>query len=148
MKKVLIGVLVVVLLTLAVLFLKPRSAPPGDGGAASTTPASIEDTITVITPLPNTVISSPLHIEGEARGPWFFEASFPVVLVDWDGKIIAQIPAQARSDWMTNDFVPFSADVTFTVPPYGDTGALILRRDNPSGLPQNDQALEIPVRFR
>ena len=99
------------------------------------------------TPLPNQTISSPLIISGQARGSWFFEASFPVFLVDWDGRIIAQGVAQAKSDWMTTGFVPFEATLTFTVDKnvYSNRGALILKKDNPSGLPDNDDSLEIPV---
>ncbi|MHB8903826.1 MAG: Gmad2 immunoglobulin-like domain-containing protein [Patescibacteria group bacterium] len=98
-------------------------------------------------PLPNQVITSPLIIKGQARGSWFFEASFPVVLVDWDGKIIAQGIAQAKSNWMTNEFVPFEATISYVADQnvYSTKGALILRKDNPSGLPANDNALEIPV---
>ncbi len=105
--------------------------------------------IRVQTPIPNQTISSPLIIKGEARGSWFFEASFPVVLTDWDGKIIAQGIAQAKSDWMTNDFVPFTASLNFTADKnaYSKRGSLILRKDNPSGLPENDNALEIPIVF-
>lgn len=99
------------------------------------------------TPLPNQVISSPLIIKGQARGFWFFEASFPVFLVDWDGRIIAQGIANAKSDWMTSEFVPFEATLIFTPDKnvYSDKGALILKKDNPSGLPANDDALEIPI---
>lgn len=98
---------------------------------------------------PNQSISSPLVLRGEARGSWFFEASFPIVVTDWDGRIIAQGIAQAKSDWMTNDFVPFEATIPFTVDPnvYSNRGAIILQKDNPSGLPQNDDALEIPIFF-
>lgn len=105
------------------------------------------DLIRINTPRPNQTISNPLTITGEARGNWYFEASFPVVLTDWDGKIIAQGIAQAKSDWMTTDFVPFEATLTFAVDKnaYSNRGSLILRKDNPSGLPQNDDALEIPV---
>lgn len=105
------------------------------------------DLIRISTPRPNQTISSPLTITGEARGNWYFEASFPVFLVDWDGRIIAQGVAQAKSDWMTTDFVPFEAALTFTVDKnaYSNKGSLILKKDNPSGLPQNDDALEIPI---
>jgi hypothetical protein len=107
------------------------------------------DLIRLNTPRPNQAITSPLVITGEARGNWFFEASFPVVLVDWDGRIIAQGIAQAKSDWMTTDFVSFEATLVFTVDEnvYSRRGALILRKDNPSGLPEHDDALEIPVMF-
>lgn len=104
-------------------------------------------------PEPNTKVTSPLQITGEARGNWFFEASFPVSLTNWDGLIIAEGIATTTSDWMTTDFIPFTASLEF-VNPYnpGDPdfmkkGTLILKKDNPSDLPENDDALEIPVSF-
>lgn len=101
-------------------------------------------------PRPETMISSPLKISGEARGTWFFEASFPVVLVDWDGLIIAEGIATAQSDWMTEDYVPFEATLNFTKPNTGvsNRGALILKKDNPSGEPINDDTLEITVYYQ
>lgn len=105
------------------------------------------DLIRLDSPRPNQIIQSPLIIAGQARGNWFFEASFPVVLTNWDGLIIAQGIAHAKSDWMTTDFVPFEATLTFTVDKnvYSNRGSLILRKDNPSGLPAHNDALEIPV---
>jgi len=105
------------------------------------------DLIRLNSPRPNQVVESPLTISGEARGYWFFEADFPVVLVDWDGLIIAEGYATADGDWMTEDFVPFEATLTFEKPDYGENGALILLKDNPSGLPENDDALEVPILF-
>ena len=101
----------------------------------------------VTSPLEDSVITSPLTITGEAPGTWYFEASFPIVIVDWDGLIIAQGHAEAQADWMTEAFVPFVGTVEFVKPAYGENGMLILQRDNPSGLPQNDDAVEIPIRF-
>ena len=109
-------------------------------------PASKDDLITVDTPLPNTTVQSPLTISGKARGPWYFEASFPLKLIDSSGKVLAQTPAQAQSDWMTNEYVPFSATLTFATPTTA-TGTLVLEKDNPSGLPQNANQLEIPITF-
>lgn len=110
--------------------------------------SDIANLIRVSNPLPNQIISSPLVIKGEARGSWFFEASFPVVLTDWDGLIIAQGIATAQSDWMTADFVPFTATLTFKNPTYKNNGSLILKKDNPSGLPEHDNALEFPIIFK
>ncbi len=108
------------------------------------------DLIRISTPRPGASISSPLIITGEARGNWFFEASFPVMLTDWDGKIIAEGHAAAQGEWMTTEFVPYKATLNFTkptqVPNY--RGTLILKKDNPSGLSKNDDALEIPVVFK
>ena len=100
-------------------------------------------------PRPNQIIQSPLTSKGEARGYWFFEASFPVILTNWDGLIIAQGIATAKGEWMTTEFVPFEATLQFIVDrnTYSNRGFLILRKDNPSGLPEHDDALEIPIVF-
>lgn len=94
----------------------------------------------------NQKITSPLTVEGEARGNWYFEASFPVRLLDGKGNMIAQVPAQAIGEWMTTEFVPFKVTLTFAKPATA-TGTLILHNDNPSGLPENDRFISIPVRF-
>ena len=73
------------------------------------------------------------------------------MLVDWDGRIIAESFAQAQGEWMTEEYVPFEGKLVFNVPPDAGPqsllGTLILRKDNPSGLPEHDDAFEIPVRF-
>lgn len=106
-----------------------------------------QDLIRLSTPKPNEVVKSPLTIEGEARGNWFFEASFPVKIVDANGVVLGQVPAATSEDWMTEDFVPFSATLTFEEPTT-ETGKLILEKDNPSDLPENSDSLEIPLKFR
>lgn len=92
-------------------------------------------------------VGSPVTITGRVPGSWSFEGSFTVVLVDWDGLIIAEETAHLTQDWMTEDLVPFTVTLSFDTPTYQNTGALILRRDNPSGLAKNDDAVEIPVVF-
>lgn len=91
-------------------------------------------------------VSSPLTITGRARGYWFFEASFPVQLVDANGKLVANGVAQAQADWMTTDFVPYKVTLTFGRADTA-TGTLVFTKDNPSGLPQNDDHMSLPVRF-
>jgi len=99
-------------------------------------------------PKDNQIITSPLEITGEAKGIWYFEASFPVILTNWDGLIIAEGIAQAQGDWMTEKFVPFKAILEFKNDlSVSNRGSLILKKDNPSGLPENDDALEISVFF-
>lgn len=129
---------------------KPAKPKPAEPKPAEVKPAitssSLEDLIQVTSPLPNDEILSPLVIEGKARGFWFFEASFPVMLADSNGKIIAKGTAAAKADWMTEDFVPFSAKLDFK-PDYGKSGTVIIHNDNPSNLPQNTRELKIPVVF-
>lgn len=117
-------------------------------------PEYSHDLIVLNSPQPNETITSPMTITGEARGNWYFEASFPIVLTNWDGLIIAEGYATAQDDWMTEDFVPFEATLEFDSPvPAADApeffyrGYLILQKDNPSGLPEHDDAFEIPIRF-
>ncbi len=98
-------------------------------------------------PRPNQTIKSPLIVKGRARGVWFFEGDFPVVLTDWNGLIIGQGIAVAQEEWMTEEFVPFTAKIEFETPQYKNNGTLILQKNNPSGLPEHDDALELPVLF-
>lgn len=103
----------------------------------------MSDSIVVFQPVYGESVSCPLHIEGEARGSWYFEASFPVKLLDEAGNVIAEKVARADGDWMTDDFVPFSLDLYYETS--DESGVLVLQKDNPSDLPENDAQLEIPL---
>jgi len=104
------------------------------------------DLIRITNPRPNQTISSPLTVTGEARGNWFFEASFPIKLLDENGQQIAIAVAQAKGEWMTTDFVPFEATLEFSAA-NSKKGKLVLEKDNPSGLPEYDDSLIVPVVF-
>lgn len=101
--------------------------------------------ITVATPLPQSLVGSPVTVTGEARGYWFFEASFPITVTDAAGTVLGTGYATAGDSWMTEDFVPFTGTVTFTATT--DSGFIIFHKDNPSGLPENDDSFSVPVRF-
>ncbi|MEK7579192.1 MAG: Gmad2 immunoglobulin-like domain-containing protein [Patescibacteria group bacterium] len=105
------------------------------------------DLIDIASPRPGDVVKSPLTVTGEARGTWYFEASFPVTLVDDEGVEVARGIAEAQGEWMTEEFVPFKATLTFTEKPTTEKGRLMLHKDNPSGLPQNDDVLIVPIVF-
>jgi|GEM_PF-1126795 len=124
-----------------------RSVP----GTQTISQEYVTDNIVVTEPLPETSVTSPLTVKGLARGTWYFEASFPLVLTDWDGRIIAQGYAMALDDWMTENFVPFEGNLEFIKPEnigdFSKRGALILQKDNPSGLPEYDDAGEFTVYF-
>lgn len=106
------------------------------------------DLIVVDSPKAEGSISSPVTITGKARGTWYFEASFPVNILDASGKVIAEVPAQAQSDWMTSEFVPFEATLAFPAQPAGSNGSIVLKKDNPSGLPEHDDSITIPIVFK
>ncbi len=103
--------------------------------------------IRIDSPRPNAIVTSPLEVTGQARGTWYFEASFPVKLLDGNGNQLAIIPAQAEGEWMTENFVQYKATLEFTAPTTA-TGTLVLEKDNPSGLPENEDSLIVPIRFR
>lgn len=106
-----------------------------------------EDLIKVSSLKAGDEVSSPMTVRGEARGTWYFEASFPVKMLDASGKVLGTGYAQAQGEWMTENFVPFKSELTFQNPTT-ETGTLVLEKDNPSGLPQNADELRIPVRFK
>lgn len=103
--------------------------------------------IRVTSPKPNELVKSPLTITGEARGTWFFEASFPVNLFESNGLIIGRGIAQTSANWMTSEFVPFTATVSFT-PPNTAKGTIVLEKANPSDLDENSDSLLVPVKFK
>jgi hypothetical protein len=106
------------------------------------------DFILLESPLPGATISSPLTIIGQARGTWFFEGDFPVILLNSQGKKIAASYATAKSEWMTQDFVEFEGSISFNSDLPGRWGTLVLKKDNPTDLAQFDDKLEIPVYFK
>ena len=90
-------------------------------------------------------VSSPITIEGKARGNWFFEATFPVQLVDAEGNIIATTTARAETDWTTTDFVNFTAVLDYEKSTTTSRALIVLSKDNPSDNPEFDQSIFIPV---
>ncbi len=116
--------------------------------AASVASAPLTTTnIKIATPLPGAVVKSPLTIRGAARGHWYFEAVFPIRLLDGRGRLLAEAPAQAQGNWwMTNVFVPFTATLRFKRPATR-YGTLVFEKDNPSGLPENAAVVKMSVRF-
>ncbi len=102
--------------------------------------------IRVMSPTVNATIKSPLKITGEAKGSWFFEASFPVKIVDIGGSVLGEGVAQAQGDSMTDEYVPFKAEIKFDI--NGSTGGdIIFQKSNPSGLPENAGSFSFPILF-
>ncbi len=103
--------------------------------------------IVLTTPEGGSVVSSPLTIQGTAPGSWFLEATFPIEVRDEQGTVLGQGQAHAQGNWMTTDYVPFTASVTFTSPGKGKTGFIVFKNDNPSGLPENAKEFLVEIKF-
>jgi hypothetical protein len=111
-----------------------------------TKPYLYKDLIRIDSPLQNQKISSPITVKGEARGNWYFEASFPIQVLDENGEVLGVSPVQAQGEWMTENFVPFSGEIIFSKPK-GKSGSIIFKKDNPSGLSEFDDFVSIPINF-
>lgn len=95
----------------------------------------------------NQRIESPLEVRGTALGSWFFEANIGLRLLDADGKEVVRGHAEATSDWMTPNPVPFKGTITFTAPATA-TGFIEVEKDNPSDKRELDASVRIPIRFK
>ena len=115
-------------------------------GSETKKQVTLEKDIVVESPRSGEIVSSPLSITGKARGSWYFEASFPIIILDKNRNQIATGHATAIGDWMTVDFVPFSATLVFPKPT-SKTGIIVLKNDNPSGEPERSKSIEIPISF-
>lgn len=132
---------------------QPQQTPTENWSATSTTPVVQEPAPDSASPLSSrVVVSAPKHgatvpgkftITGTAPGPWYFEASFPIIVTDAGGTKIATSHAQAQGDWMTEKDVPFTASVD--VGSYHGPATVNLLKDNPSGLPENDDSTSFSI---
>lgn len=105
---------------------------------------STSDSIVPELPFPGAVVGKEFSVIGKARGTWFFEASFPLEVLDKDGKSLATSYAQAEGEWMTENFVNFKGNIK--VPEsYIGPATLILKKDNPSGMLENDASISFPI---
>lgn len=144
---------------LSALFAKPMAKPTPipeteiisvESVTASSTPetkSSVSEDVVLISPAVGEAINSPYLVTGQARGSWFFEASLPIMLRGASGRWLTETNARAQSDWMTNELVPFQAELLFDAE--GEQfGEIIIKKDNPSGLPEYDAWVSYPVIFK
>lgn len=118
--------------------------PPAAEAPPETAPAETAAvTISVAAPAPGTRITSPLRVEGTAPGDWFFEAVFPAELRAADESLLAESPAQAQSDWMTEAPVPFVAELHFSVTQ--ETQAVLVLQEDMPGDAQAPREIRVPV---
>lgn len=87
-----------------------------------------------------------INVEGSMPGTWFFEANAMAVVLDASGTLLGTGPLTAKGEWMTASSVPFSGTISFS-PPMTGTGTLVIKNDNPSGLPENDKAESYVINF-
>ncbi len=152
-----LGVLVVVLLViiiglLVVLVVVPgphaASVPPAQSATSTTpietTPPPLSKNVSIFAPASGASVEQTFDVAGIAPNAWYFEAVFPIQVRDPEDNVIARGQGQAQSDWTTPGPVPFKATITLNAPYHG-SATLILMKDNPSGLPENDDSVTLPI---
>jgi hypothetical protein len=139
MKKLVVALGVIIITLFGVLFFYNPTHP---------FPISSDGHVVVTSLHANDLVTSPVSIIGTVTGGgWFFEASFPVKVLDGNGVVIGSGHAQAQADWMVTSSVPFTAIINFTAHQYA-TGSILLSKDNPSGMAKNDLSFNIPIKFK
>jgi hypothetical protein len=108
--------------------------------------ASKTGLIQVTSPRQNETVSQEFEVTGKARGYWYYEGSFPVIVIDNTGYSVAEGVAEAQGSWTTTDYVPFVAKIKLLSTPKSNSGYIRLKKDDPSG--KNPDAIEIPIRFK
>ncbi|HEU0081089.1 MAG TPA: Gmad2 immunoglobulin-like domain-containing protein [Candidatus Paceibacterota bacterium] len=120
----------------------PSTVPSTTSTSSAMAPRVSVDSLTS-----GAAIASPVSLSGKAVGPWYFEASFPIQIVDIAGKVLGQGHAEAQGDWMVEGLVPWKATVAFTRGT-STQGFIRLEKDNPSGDPARDEHVDVPVAFQ
>lgn len=138
--------IIILAMALVLIFVPAPTHAPTARQATSTATSSqpLHERVAVSQPRPGDTVAHTLIIKGVAPGNWYFEASFPIKVTTPSDVTIGTGHAQAQADWMTTALVPFSATIQLA-PSYSGPATVALLRDNPSGMPQNDDSLEIPV---
>jgi hypothetical protein len=114
----------------------------------TTVTSPVETDLAVITdPVYGEVITSPLTITGKAKGSFYYNGTFPVKLVDGNGTMLGVTTAKAQGDWMTEEFVPFTATLLFTTNTPHGTANLVLERNKPSGKRETIKEIVFPVDY-
>jgi hypothetical protein len=100
---------------------------------------------TVAAPTVGARVQSPLTVSGVAPGDWYFEAVFPLQLMDADGKVVAEAPARAQTDWTAPGDKAFTGELSFDVR-VETPAVVILQEDMPgeeAGAPPRE--VRVPV---
>lgn len=145
------GIIIVLCVVIAGLSYALLVIPaPLQSPTATTTPltatsslSSLAARVSVTSPKSGGTVPKTFLVVGSAPGPWYFEASFPIKVVDPNNNYIGQGLAQAQSNWMTEELVVFHA--TTTVTGYSGPATLVLMKDNPSGMPEHDDSVSFPI---
>ncbi len=107
-----------------------------------------DDLMVIDSPELNGVVTSPIQITGQAKGTFFYEGSFPILVTDSKGQIIGDGVATAQGAWATESLVPFTATIPYLLPSGSTekTGTIILQSED-SVTQANPKYRAVPIVF-
>lgn len=150
-----LSLIILLLLLFSLKFITPNSKPNSE---SNPTPAPTTNNqiirlfskkgqeLQILNPRQFDNLKSPVIIEGEITGSWFFEGTFTIYLEDKNGNLIKQTAAESVEDWMTENWVSFRALLEFDIDSDSDA-SLVFQKNNPSGLPENEDSVNIEVKL-
>lgn len=94
----------------------------------------------------NQTVSCPINFTGRIPGNWFFEASAVAQLIDQDGNELSTTIVTTTGEWMTTEPLLFSTQIECPED-CPSTGSILFIKENPSGQPENNDSIEIPIKF-
>ncbi len=105
--------------------------------------AQLQDKITVSTPRPGDMVSSPLFIRGSAPADWFDETTILVEALSANGTVLGTKLLDAKKTIVGDKNYPFEGSVSFGEPAFGSSGTIVIHKAN-----SFTEELRIPVRFK
>ncbi len=141
MTKIIVGLIVLIVVGALGVWLYLQPAP--DAGNGGELQKFSSENVRVDSPRIGEAVSKTFRVVGEVRGNWTFEANLPMKVLDPSGEQIGVGFGMTTEDWMTTEFVPFEGKVE--VKDYTGPAKLVLMKDNPSGLPENDDSVEFDI---
>lgn len=129
--------------TAALVLALSACSPPEPAEAPEAASTAAAAAAVVDAPISGARVTSPLVVEGTAPGDWYFEAQLPAKLMGADGAVLAEGPALAQSEWMTEAPVPYRAELSFTVT-QETPATLVLQEDMPADN-ANPRQVSIPL---
>lgn len=103
--------------------------------------------IIVYSPKPGEAVANPIFVSGRtSSGIWFFEGSFPIFVFDGNNKELGRSHVSSRGEWMTENPIEFTGEISYKKPEMGN-GFLLFESDDPSGLGKNIKRYKIPIKF-
>lgn len=82
---------------------------------------------------------------GEAKNEMFYNGSFPVLIVDTNGRVVAASPATVTDTWSVPGWTRFGVRITGQLPSNAQC-ALVFEQGRPQGSPMQPVRVGMPVR--